>query len=180
MTTPATTPTLTVLYDPDCPLCVRCWKWFDRQPKLLPVDFVPQGTADAGRRFPALRVGKNEAVEELIVVGGDGKVYRNDRAWIMCLYALREYRPLAFRLSHPALRPLARRAYHVVSHNRQWLSQWFGETGRNVNDQQLADRIERHTAPIDGDCYDPASNTNACAVPQQPQRQTAQPEEVAR
>lgn len=161
---------LTVLYDPDCPLCVRCWKWFDAQPKLLPVSFVPQGTTEAGDRFPDLHVGPNQSVEELIVVSRDGKVYRNDSAWIMCLYALREYRALAFRLSRPALRPLARRAYHVVSHNRRWLSRWFGKTGRDVNDHQLAARIRLQTAPVEDDCYapapgnDPTNNATACAV----------------
>lgn len=179
---------LTVLYDPDCPLCVRCWKWFAAQPKIVPVSFVPQGTADAGQRFPALHVGPNQSVEELIVVSRDGKVYRNDSAWIMCLYALREYRPLAFRLSHPALRPLARRAYHVVSNNRLWLSRWFGKAGHDVDNQQLATRIRLHTVPIDDDRYGPApgnqnaadGNATACAIRKRLDRKSAEQQEATR
>jgi len=158
---PPTPAGLTVLYDPGCPLCLRCRHWLAQQPKYLTMRFVAQGTADAGRRFPKLNVGDPGSVEDLIVVTDDGKVYRNTRAWIMCFYALREYRPLAFRLSHPALMPLARRAYQAIANNRMWLSRWFGKSDRNITNAQLADRIKTHTAPSDDGCH---GNT-ACAIP---------------
>ncbi|MEM1109420.1 MAG: DUF393 domain-containing protein [Planctomycetota bacterium] len=160
---------LTVLYDPGCLLCLRCRHWLARQPKYLPMRFVAQGTEDAGRRFPQLDVGTPDKVEDLIVVSDDGKVYRNTRAWIMCFYALREYRPLAFRLSHPTLMPLARRAYQAIANNRMWLSRWFGKADRNITNDELADRIKTHTAPTDNGCHTPTPGSNpatfaACAV----------------
>lgn len=168
LTAPTAT-ALTVLYDPGCPLCLRCRHWLAQQPKYLPMRFVAQGTADADRRFPQLNVGQPGNVEDLIVVTDDGKVYRNTRAWIMCFYALREYRPLAFRLSHPALMPLARRAYQAIANNRMWLSRWFGKSDRNITNAQLADRIKTHTAPTDDGCHTPAPGSyprsgNACAI----------------
>ena len=48
---------------------------------------------------------------ELVVVDDSGGVYRNGSAWIMCLYALREYREWSLRLATPALFPLARQAF---------------------------------------------------------------------
>ncbi|MEM9418520.1 MAG: DUF393 domain-containing protein [Planctomycetota bacterium] len=156
MTTLQSTPTitgLTVLYDPGCALCLRCRQWLAKQPKYLPMRFVAQGTADAGRRFPQLDVGTPDQVEDLIVVSDDGKVYRSTRAWIMCFYALREYRPLAFRLSHPALMPLARRAYQAISNNRMWLSRWFGKADRQISNAELADRIKSYTTPADDGCH---------------------------
>ncbi|MEM9913905.1 MAG: DUF393 domain-containing protein [Planctomycetota bacterium] len=164
---PSVNPTagLTVLYDPGCPLCLRCRQWLAQQPKYLPMRFVAQGTADAGRRFPQLDVGTPDRVEDLIVVSDDGKVYRNTRAWIMCFYALREYRPLAFRLSHPALMPLARRAYQAIANNRMWLSRWFGKSDRHISNDELADRIKTHTAPTDDGCHtDSPGNPNACTL----------------
>ncbi|MEM1027904.1 MAG: DUF393 domain-containing protein [Planctomycetota bacterium] len=172
---PSANPTagLTVLYDPSCPLCLRCRQWLAQQPKYLPMRFVAQGTADAGRRFPQLDVGTPDRVEDLIVVSDDGKVYRNTRAWIMCFYALREYRPLAFRLSHPALMPLARRAYQAIANNRMWLSRWFGKSDRHISNDELADRIKTHTAPTDDGCHtDSPASPNACAL--RPANVTAQ------
>ena len=186
---------LTVLYDPSCPLCLRCRQWLAQQPKYLPMRFVAQGTADAGRRFPQLDVGTPDRVEDLIVVSDDGKVYRNTRAWIMCFYALREYRPLAFRLSHPALMPLTRRAYQAIANNRMWLSRWFGKSDRHISNDELADRIKTHTAPTDDGCHTaaladqsvsgrvcqiPAGNVTANVIKKLNDRRTNTPPEVLR
>jgi len=73
----------------------------------------------------------------------------NTRAWVMCFYALRDYRPLAFRLAHPTLMPLARRAYQAIANNRMRLSHWFGERGNELSNDALADHIRTHTGPID-------------------------------
>src|SRR5262249_44404268 len=60
--------------------------------------------------------------EELIVVGDEGSVYRGTAAWIVCLWALEDYRLLSERLSSPLLYPLARQAFQRVSQNRREIS----------------------------------------------------------
>ena len=50
-----------------------------------------------------------------MVVSDEGAVYRDGSAWIMCLFALEEYRDWANRLAHPLLRPLARQAFALLS-----------------------------------------------------------------
>ena len=60
--------------------------------------------------------------EDLAVISDEGAVYLNDRAWIMVMYAMVEYREWATRLTHPVLMPLARQAFAALSKNRHWLS----------------------------------------------------------
>lgn len=113
---------LTVLYDASCGFCVRCCDWLRRQPQLVPLVFVPARSVEARSLFPELRPGE---ADELVVVNAGGGVYRGERAFIMCLYALREYRAWSYRFAEPALRPLARRAFDWLSHNRKDLSRFL-------------------------------------------------------
>jgi predicted DCC family thiol-disulfide oxidoreductase YuxK len=110
---------LTVLYDASCGFCVRCCEWLRGQPQLVPLSFVPARSVEARALFPKLAPGDGD---ELVVVNAGGGVYRGDRAFIMCLYALAEYRDWSYRLADPALRPLARKAFEWLSHNRKDLS----------------------------------------------------------
>jgi predicted DCC family thiol-disulfide oxidoreductase YuxK len=113
---------LTVLYDPSCGFCVRCCEWLRGQEVLVALRFVPAGSVEALALFPRLRPG---ATDELVVVSDQGAVYRGERAYIVCLYALRDYRAWSYRFADPALRPLARRAFDWLSHNRKDLSRWL-------------------------------------------------------
>jgi predicted DCC family thiol-disulfide oxidoreductase YuxK len=110
---------LTVLYDASCGFCVRCCDWLRQQPQLVPLAFVPSRSVEARALFPKLSPGD---ADELVVVNAGGGVYRGDRAYIMCLYALRDYRDWSYRLAEPALRPIARKAFGWLSHNRRDLS----------------------------------------------------------
>ncbi|MEX0654080.1 MAG: DUF393 domain-containing protein [Phycisphaeraceae bacterium] len=114
---------LTVLYDGDCGLCLRARDWLRGQPKFLAMEFVAQNSDAARARYPQLVTA--EPPEELIVVSDDGSVYREGNAWIMCLYALRDYRALALRLGRPGMRGLARRAFAIVSRHRHRLGRWL-------------------------------------------------------
>jgi hypothetical protein len=89
------------------------------QPKHVEVEFVPAGSAEARRLFPELQA---DPVIELTVISDEGDVYTGDGAWIMCLYALVEYRDWSFRLASGPLRPLARRVWDLISTNRGSLS----------------------------------------------------------
>ena len=115
---------LYVLYDPNCRLCMRIKGWLVRQPAYVAIHPIPMGSPQAERLFPALpQLGRSS---ELVVIGDDGGVYFGDHAWIMCLYALRDYRATAKRLSAPALQPLARAAFTFISRYRHSISGWLG------------------------------------------------------
>ncbi len=101
---------LTVLFDYRCGLCQRARRWLEAQPKFVELEFIAAGSDHAKYRFPTLPGVASDTVEELVVVGDDGAIYRGDRAWIMCLYALVECREWAERLASPRLLPLARAA----------------------------------------------------------------------
>lgn len=112
--------TLTLFYDAGCGVCSAFKKWLERQPAWIDLRFVPLQEAAA---HPLAKCVQDLDLErELHVIADTGELYRGDRAWIMCLYALKAYRPLSRRLAHPALRPLARNICAAVSANRLKLS----------------------------------------------------------
>jgi predicted DCC family thiol-disulfide oxidoreductase YuxK len=130
---------LYVLYDGSCGICVRARRWMSRQPTLVALEFVPADSLEAHALFPAL----TDTLEELNVVSDDGDVWRGAGAWLMCLWALAEFREWSHRLSGPALAPLARQAVELVSKNRRTLSDWL----RLLPDEAVADRLMRAGSP---------------------------------
>jgi len=115
---------LTVLYDPTCGFCVKCRRWLLLQPAFVELEFWPAGGAEAARRFPQLQ--GSGPPEELVVVDDEGGVYRGAQAWLMCLWALSEYREWAGRLATPLLLPFARAAFATVSSTRHTISELVG------------------------------------------------------
>ena len=129
---------LYVLYDGDCGLCASVRDWAQAQPQLIPMVFVAANSPQASVLFPALsRPGQRP--EELLVVDDQGGVYREGHAWILCLYALAEYRELSLRLASPALLPLARKAFSFLSKRRAAVSELLGM----ASDRDIAARIEQ-------------------------------------
>lgn len=110
---------LTVLYDPACALCQRARIWLAAQPQYVRLEFIPAGSPLAKSRFPALD--HETTLRELTVIGDGGEVYRGAKAWLMNLWALREYRETALRWSTPERLPLARRLVAWVSQYRRSL-----------------------------------------------------------
>ncbi|MFS8200831.1 thiol-disulfide oxidoreductase DCC family protein [Streptomyces sp. CWNU-52B] len=122
---------LTVLYDARCSLCTFLRDWLVRQRQLVPLELVPAGSAEAGRRFPGLD--HTATLEEITVIGDAGQVYRGAAAWIVTLWALADHRPLAHRLSTPAGARLARGAVLAAAKWREerWARRegtWGGST----------------------------------------------------
>jgi len=99
---------LTVLHDAQCSLCTFLREWLGKQAQLVPLRFVAAGSDEARRRFPELD--HRATLGEITVVGDGGQVYTGAVAWVVTLWALREYRPLAHRLSTPAGARLAKGA----------------------------------------------------------------------
>jgi predicted DCC family thiol-disulfide oxidoreductase YuxK len=120
---------LTVVYDRQCGLCTRLGEWLRAQPKWIGIRLLSSHLA--ARVYPELapRISREE-----LVVADDGRVYLGDHAWLMCLYALKHYRHWAKRLSGPALLPLARQAFAILSGNRRRISRWL----RLLSDDELA------------------------------------------
>ncbi|MEV4927317.1 thiol-disulfide oxidoreductase DCC family protein [Streptomyces roseoverticillatus] len=120
---------LTVLYDANCSLCVFVRNWLVRQRQLVPLDLVPVGSDEARRRFPELD--HAAAYEEITVVGDGGQVYRGASAWVVCLWALSAYRPLAHRMSTPSGLRFARGAVLAAAKYRgaQWQPPAGGASG---------------------------------------------------
>lgn len=115
---------LTVLYDAQCSLCAFVRDWLVRQPQLVPLEPVPAASEAARARFPGLDHGST--LEEITVVGDGGQVYRGAHAWIVTLWALREHRPLAHRLSTPSGARLAKGAVLAAAKWREARSGWGG------------------------------------------------------
>lgn len=92
-----TVTSITILYDAACGLCTSAKDWISRQAPLIGLKFMAAGSAEARRAFPQL------TPDELSVVADTGEVRLGNHGWIVCLWALRDYRDLAFRLTSPAL-----------------------------------------------------------------------------
>ena len=113
-----TQPGLVVLYDATCPLCIRCRVWLEAQRSWVPMAFLSCQSTEARERFGAVPwLG-----EELVVVGENGEVWAGAAAFIVCLWALVEWREWSYRISGDAFAPLAERFFHAVSSNRRALA----------------------------------------------------------
>lgn len=106
---------LTVLYDETCALCVRCKAWLAAQVPFVPMEFVACQSPAARERYGSVPwLG-----EELVVVSDEGDVWAGPAAFIVALWALREWREWSYRISGPELAPLAERFFHAISSNRK-------------------------------------------------------------
>jgi len=112
--------TLWIIYDPYCGLCTMVKEWILQQPAFVKIYMVAAGSEEAQIRFPQIPVG------ELAVISDAGDVWLGNRAWIICLWALRDYREWSVRLSSPLLLPMARQAFTALSHNRAAFSKMLG------------------------------------------------------
>lgn len=130
---------LTLLYDAECPLCRRFREWLERQPLLVPLGFVAAGSAEARGLFPTLDHARS--CEQVTVVGDDGAVWTDERAWVMCLWATVHHRRLAERLARPAGLPLAKAAAHTAAGLR-------GLTRRTTEGDDYIDDCAGSCAPL--------------------------------
>ena len=99
---------LTVLYDPNCPLCRTIRRWLEDQPALVPLRFVPAASSEARELFPGLD--HMATLDEITVLADTGQFYTGPAAWIAVLWALRGYRATAHRFATPLGLPFARAA----------------------------------------------------------------------
>jgi predicted DCC family thiol-disulfide oxidoreductase YuxK len=128
---------MTVVYDPSCELCTRAKEWIRQLVPLVSLQFVAAESATARKRFRQLPGG------ELAVIANTGEAWFGNHAWIVCLWALRGYRELAFRLTSPLLLLMAREAFTVVSENRHALSSLL----RLQNEREIEQQLRKVVVP---------------------------------
>jgi predicted DCC family thiol-disulfide oxidoreductase YuxK len=141
---------LHILFDASCEFCWRCRGWLQEQPAFLELEFIPSKSAEAARRFPGVLENNPargpscslKSADDLVVVSDEGGVYRGPDAFIMCLYALQEYREYSAWLTRPLLRPLARQMFEMLSKNRWIINQWFYAGG----EAHLAEKLQKRDA----------------------------------
>jgi predicted DCC family thiol-disulfide oxidoreductase YuxK len=109
--------TLCIVYDAECGLCTGIREWLLSQELLVRLKFIASGSEKARKWMPGLAPG------ELAVVADTGDVWIGNSAWIVCMWALRDYRDWALRFSNPLLLSLAREAFAAVSRNRGAISE---------------------------------------------------------
>jgi predicted DCC family thiol-disulfide oxidoreductase YuxK len=115
---------LTVVYDDQCELCRRCSTWLRFQPTYVPLELLP---VSAAREEPRLQ-GIPWLGAELVVVDQRGHLWVGAAAFIMCLWATRDWRAWSYRLSGPAFAPLAERFFHAISSHRGRIGAFLGPT----------------------------------------------------
>jgi predicted DCC family thiol-disulfide oxidoreductase YuxK len=113
---------ITVLFDAECGFCCRCRDWMLRQSRFIDIEFIRKESIWARNRYPNI----HSAEDELLVIDDEGGIYRGPAAFIMCLYALVEYRAWSLRLATPALMPFARKGFELVSTRRHRINEWLG------------------------------------------------------
>lgn len=134
---------LFILYDANCRFCCRCRRWLENQSAYYELKFIEARSPEAGCRFPGIE--KFETSNELTVVSEDGAVYQGPPAFIMCLYALLDYREWSLRLSNPLLLPFARQMFDFISNNRVTFSKWLRKS-----DDEIARSLQSHPPPLCG------------------------------
>jgi predicted DCC family thiol-disulfide oxidoreductase YuxK len=115
---------LTVLYDATCALCVRCGDFLAGAPSFVPIELLAGQSPEARERYGEVPwLG-----EELVVASDEGDVWIGPAAFLVCLWALCEYREWSYRLSGDVLAPLAERFFVAISSNRRKLARFVGPT----------------------------------------------------
>ncbi|MFN0125346.1 MAG: thiol-disulfide oxidoreductase DCC family protein [Verrucomicrobiales bacterium] len=128
--------TLTIFYDARCGLCSRFRRWMLDQEAFVHLEFLPYDSDQARNRCPDLP--SLRADQEIVVMSDDGSLWQGAGAWVMCLWALREYREWSLRLASPGLQPIARRAVQWISSNRIGISHLLRLRGDEALQEQIS------------------------------------------
>ena len=123
-------------------MCCACRRWILKEPAYIPISFVAYQSDRAKELCPEIE--SFDPAGEIVVMADNGAIYRGGKGWIMCLYALKNYREWALRMAQPALLPMAKKLCHVISKNRHTLSKLF----RDHTDTELREELERLKAEL--------------------------------
>ncbi len=152
---------LYVLYDGACGVCCRAVARLAWEPAYIELRFAPAGSMAAQTKFAEALAG--ESGRQVVVVADSGEVYRGASAWIMVLYALKRWRPLAMRLATPGWRPWVERAIDFIGRNRYLMSAALG--GGRDRAVLASVRAERGLSPTCAACEGGACATATVGAP---------------
>ena len=144
---------LFVLYDPHCAFCRRCRAWLEQQPAYVEFRFLASGSAEAECTIPGIK--PFVVKKDLVVVDDNGAVYQGPNAFIICLYALVEFREWSLRLARPALLPFAARFFEFISEHRAAFSGWW----KKSSDEELAATLQKYPPLHCGQAFPCASES---------------------
>ena len=130
--------TLTIFYDARCGLCSRVRRWLSGQAAYVRLEFLAYDSPEAKRRCPPIT--ELHADQEIIVMADSGELWQGAGAWVMCLWALRDFREWSLRFATPAMQAVARKIVHLISANRLSLSRML----RLRSDAQLQEVAASH------------------------------------
>ncbi len=136
-----------VIFDSGSELCRDFRDWCGQQPAFVELRFIAADSPRAADLLPASAAAGQS--EELTVVADEGTTHSGDSAWLMCLFALREYRSWAGRLAHPSLAPLVRQAIRRFIDSPQLISAWA-----SLPDPQLVTLLREPRRPASSSCVD--------------------------
>jgi hypothetical protein len=121
-----------------------------KQAAFVPLIFIALQSDEVRKRFPGIDALKPS--EQLLVISDDGSVYRGACAWIMCLWALQDYREHAQRMANPILLPFAQSVCELLSRNRFYLSDALFRQEPQSAARLLSEHYPRHRATWSNTC----------------------------
>jgi predicted DCC family thiol-disulfide oxidoreductase YuxK len=143
---------LYVLFDGDCPLCEAVVRRLREQPMFVDVQFMSSDAPRAAEMFPQIVTSVPQT--EVVAIADTGEVYRGDAAWLMTLWALREYRAWSVVLAKPGYRGLVRWAVASVGRHRMSLSKLLRLSEKRALEARGAGRSEPLNACPSNACTD--------------------------
>ncbi|MDX1457744.1 MAG: DUF393 domain-containing protein [Marinobacter sp.] len=117
-------PTLTVYYDGACPRCVEDRRWYERKAGRTGRDVVWFDITGHEAELRAEGIDPELALRQLHVRDAAGRVHRELDAYILLLDRIPRYRPLAWLMGLPVIRPLLSWLY------RRWVLRRLEHSGR--------------------------------------------------
>lgn len=112
--------TATLIYDGDCPLCLKAVAWIHANAQPNTVDSITCQSEERAERFPQMV--EAHCMEAMQLVMPDGTVYAGDEALPVLLSMLRRWRWLARLFRVPGVTLLAPHAYGFIARNRHIFS----------------------------------------------------------
>ncbi|MDX2225796.1 MAG: DCC1-like thiol-disulfide oxidoreductase family protein [Verrucomicrobiae bacterium] len=115
-----------ILYDGECGFCRTCRDWILLQPRFFEIEMLDRRDPDTKARFGDYTV--PPYTDRMVVINNEDGVYYAEDAYIMILFALKNYRAWSVRISRQGVKPLARQFFETLGKNRRVLSKLIHHT----------------------------------------------------